>query len=173
MRKQQGAIFLLREYTACFTGHRSLDEDCYALKKKLVKILRQLIKDGIFNFVTGGALGFDTFAALTVLELKNEYPQLTLTVISPFSGQANSFGKIEKMMFEDIKNRSDNFIILRMAYCHGCMHERNKAMVDLSSVCIAYLKREKTGTAQTVQYAQRQGLKVINLAEEHSQLSLF
>ena len=49
-------------------------------------------------------------------------------------------------------------------YTRGCMHERNRHLVDNSSVCVCYLNRESGGTAYTVDYAEKQGLEVINLA---------
>jgi hypothetical protein len=52
------------------------------------------------------------------------------------------------------------------------MQERNRALVDGSDVCIAYLARSTGGTKQTFLYALRQGLEVINLAEELSQKNL-
>ena len=49
-------------------------------------------------------------------------------------------------------------------YTRGCMHERNRHLVDNSSVCVCYLNRESGGTAYTVDYAKKQGLEIINLA---------
>ena len=49
-------------------------------------------------------------------------------------------------------------------YARGCMHKRNRHLVDNSSVCVCYLNRESGGTAYTVDYAEKQGLEIINLA---------
>ena len=49
-------------------------------------------------------------------------------------------------------------------YTKGCMHKRNRHLVDHSSVCVCYLTKKDGGTAYTVDYAERQGLEVINLA---------
>lgn len=46
----------------------------------------------------------------------------------------------------------------------GCMHKRNRYMVDNSNYCICCLTEEKDGTAYTVSYAKKQNLKIINLA---------
>jgi uncharacterized phage-like protein YoqJ len=59
------------ERTVCFTGHRQIpDEDYEALKDLLCRELEIQIQNGATHFRTGGALGFDTLAALTVLLLK-------------------------------------------------------------------------------------------------------
>ncbi len=51
-------------------------------------------------------------------------------------------------------------------YTKGCMFKRNRHLVDNSSVCICYLTKNNGGTAYTVDYAEKQGLEVINLAFE-------
>jgi hypothetical protein len=45
------------------------------------------------------------------------------------------------------------------------MHKRNRHLVDNSSACIAYLTESKGGTAYTVDYAEKHGLTVFNIAE--------
>lgn len=46
------------------------------------------------------------------------------------------------------------------------MFKRNRHLVDNSSVCICYQTKETGGTAYTVEYARKHGLRIINLAEE-------
>ena len=46
------------------------------------------------------------------------------------------------------------------------MHKRNRHLVDNSSICICYLTENSGGTFYTVNYAKKQGLTVINLAEQ-------
>ena len=41
-------------------------------------------------------------------------------------------------------------------------------LVDRSSVCVAYLKRQNGGTAYTADYAKKQGLEIINIAEDRA-----
>ena len=45
------------------------------------------------------------------------------------------------------------------------MAKRNRHLVDNSSVCVAYLTRSGGGTAYTVEYAKKHGLKIINIAK--------
>lgn len=47
----------------------------------------------------------------------------------------------------------------------GCMHKRNRHLVDNSSACISYLTENKGGTFYTVNYAKSKGVEVINIAE--------
>ena len=50
-------------------------------------------------------------------------------------------------------------------YTRGCMHKRNRHLVDNSSACISYLTENKGGTFYTVNYAKSKGVEVINIAE--------
>lgn len=43
--------------------------------------------------------------------------------------------------------------------------QKNRHLVDNSSVCVAHLTRSGGGTAYTVEYAKKHGLKVINIAK--------
>ena len=66
--------------------------------------------------------------------------------------------------YERIKAQADKVVYVSRQYTRGCMHERNRHLVDNSSVCVCYLNRESGGTAYTVRYARERGLEIINLA---------
>ena len=59
----------LKSKTCRFTGHRKLTIN-NKLKNKIKTEIIDLIKRGVIYFGAGGALGFDTFAEQTILELK-------------------------------------------------------------------------------------------------------
>ena len=163
-----------KENTCCFTGHRKIEEcEIENLKKRLNQTVKLLIKKGYLCFVVGGALGFDTLAAQTVLSLKKDYPTLLLIVVAPFIGQSDRFPPHDKDVYDEIKSQADHYIALRQNYQRGCMMERNKKMVDISSCCVAYLKNSKSGTAFTVRYAKKKDMKIVDLGDEYTQTSLF
>ena len=60
---------------------------------------------------------------------------------------------------------ADEVIYTSEEYGYGCMHKRNRRLVDDSSVCICYLTQMNGGTYYTVNYAKASGLKIINLGE--------
>ena len=157
----------LREHTCCFTGHRAI---AYIHEERLPNLIERhickLVADGVYRFVTGGALGFDTMAAKAVLRLREKNERISLIVIAPYAGQADSWSDRDRFEYERIKNAADDFICLEAGYSKGCMRRRNHAMVDMSGVCVSYLLRDKSGTSQTADYAAQSGLMVINLAEE-------
>lgn len=157
----------LREHTCCFTGHRAVarshEEE---LSELLEEHIRVLVAMGVYRFVTGGALGFDTMAARAVLKMRGENERISLTVIAPYAGQSDSWGTQDLYEYERIKNAADEFICLEAGYSRGCMRRRNRAMVDMSAVCVAYMLYKRSGTSQTYDYAVQSGLRVVNLADE-------
>lgn len=68
--------------------------------------------------------------------------------------------------YERIKAQADKVVYTAQQYTSGCMHRRNRHLVDNSSVCVCYLTKDSGGTAYTVQYAERQELKIINIAHK-------
>ena len=64
-----------RAQTCCFTGHRKIPHEQFAhIQKQLKETIQELIQKGVIYYGAGGALGFDTLAARTVLKMKEDYP---------------------------------------------------------------------------------------------------
>ncbi len=156
----------MREKTCCFTGHRNIP----LLKRKAVvrslkNELTTLIDRGYQYFGAGGALGFDTIAAQTVLELKEQFPHIKLILVLPCETQTRGWKEKDIAIYEEIKQQADKVVYTSKEYTRGCMHKRNRHLVDNSSICIAYLTEQSGGTAYTVDYARKNSLTVINIAE--------
>lgn len=153
-------------HTVCFTGHRKIPpKQADALARQLRSTLIRLIKDEYIYFDAGGALGFDTLAAQTVLDLRAEHPQIKLILVLPCLSQTRGWSARDIEIYEDIKNKADKVVYTSQEYTKGCMHKRNRHLVDNSSVCVCYLTGSTGGTAYTVDYARRNKLTVINLGE--------
>lgn len=68
------------------------------------------------------------------------------------------------MGFDTLAAQADQVIYTSEEYTRGCMHKRNRYLVDHSSICICYLTEDHGGTAYTVKYADKRHLQIINLA---------
>ena len=134
------------------------------VSERLRKTLIQCIEKGYCFFGAGGALGFDTLAAQTVLELKKDYPQIRLILVLPCHNQTRGWDEKDIAKYELIKGKADKMVYTSEHYFNGCMQKRNRHLVDNSGICICYLKEKTGGTAYTVEYARKMGLKIINLA---------
>ena len=156
----------MRERTVCFTGHRKLPVlQLHSIKKRLKNEIICLVEQGYRYFGTGGALGFDTLAAQAVLEAKKEHSQVRLILVLPCHSQADRWSDQDKAVYEEIKGEADKVVYISQEYTRDCMFRRNRPLVDGSSVCICYLTEQTGGTAYTVDYAQKCGLKIINIAK--------
>ncbi|MEG2174096.1 MAG: SLOG family protein [Oscillospiraceae bacterium] len=153
-------------YTCCFTGHRIIDPAHRSrLSALLSQQLRRLIAQGCYIFVAGGALGFDMLAAETVLALRSEFPLIRLIVVAPCADQTALWNESNVLRYERVRRAANDYICLSASYTPGCMAQRNHVLVDMSGVCVAYCLRTKSGSAQTIAYAQRQSLTIINLSD--------
>ena len=156
----------MKEKTCCFTGHRDIPSGAYQhIFNKTEETVEILIKKGYLYFGAGGALGFDTIAAFSVLKLKERYPDIRLILVLPCYSQTRGWSSEDVRIYENIKEQADQVDYTSEEYTRGCMHKRNRHLVDNSSACIAYLTEDKGGTAYTVDYAQKHGLVVYNIAD--------
>lgn len=153
--------------TVCFTGHRVIpDEDCPRLVQALERTVADLIERGATVFRTGGALGFDTLAALAVLSARLSHPEIRLELVLPCLNQTKGWKEEEVRLYEQIRAQANDTRYVGTAYYPGILQARNRTLVDGADVCVAYLLNSHGGgTAYTASLALRAGLEFINLAE--------
>ena len=84
----------------------------------------------------------------------------------PCEKQSQGYSPRDKVRYQAVLRQADGVRYISRSYYRGCMLARNRAMVDASQLCLCYLTHSGGGTAYTVAAALRQGLPVINLAEE-------
>lgn len=161
--------------TCCFTGHRPQklgygenSIQCDELKNKLLELIRELIeKEGVTHFISGVALGVDTYAAEIVLSLKAQYPYITLECAIPCETQAIKWNERDRDIYYDILSKCDKETLLQQKYTADCMQRRNEYMVDNSDFVIAVWNGKPSGTGNTVKYAKKKN-KVVFLVNHQS-----
>ncbi len=152
-------LFILRANTVCVSGHRDIGKDLNV--KKLTVIFENLISNGIDTFLIGMAVGFDTlcFQILEKLRRKNN---IKIIACIPCPSQADKFNFEQKKEYARLVSIADQKIILSKEYTPSCMQKRNIFMVDNSACVICYLNKNRGGTYNTVSYAKKKGVPVIN-----------
>jgi len=156
-----------RPYTACFTGHRQLDEqELPCLVMRLDMVLEELYQLGYRRFICGGALGFDMLAAERIISMKKQHGDVSLVLAIPYAEQSRAWPVPDGQRYERILYAADETHVLSRTYYKGCMNVRNQFMVDRSSYVICYLSNIKGGTASTVAYASRLERTILNVAME-------
>lgn len=93
------------------------------IKKRLEKEVENSIKNGYLFFGAGGALGFDTLAAQTVLKLRERYPDIKLILVLPCKTQARGWKQADIYEYERIKAAADKVVYTSEDYYRGCMHK--------------------------------------------------
>ena len=158
--------------SACFTGHRSLSGDTHNLADRLYSFIEQgIIHLGLTDFFCGGAIGWDTLAALTVLRLKEAYPQIKLHLVLPCSNaeQTAKWTEAQRNEFYRILGLADEVEYTSERYYNGCMKVRNARLVECATercYCFWNPKRTTTGTYQTIRMAKQRGIMVVNFFRE-------
>lgn len=153
--------------TACFSGHRAIKKEH---EDKLISALVHEIGVQIINgydcFICGGAIGFDTIAALCVLKAKADNPHIRLALALPHKNQQAKWRQADKVKYEFILENADEIIYVSEEYNSGCMLSRNRFMVNNSSLLIAYCNGIRGGTVYTYNHAIKNGVKRVNLYEQ-------
>ena len=147
--------------TVAVTGHRILQKDFD--KEKLKEVFNTLINNGFDTFLIGMALGFDTLCFKLLTELKSSYKHIKLIAVVPCKNQDRAFSIKQKEEYKKMISSADEVIILNEDYITGCMQQRNRFLVDNSSILIAYLKTNKGGTYYTVNYARKEEKEILIL----------
>ena len=160
--------------TCCFTGHRPQSlpwgtneshPDCVRLKELLRQEIGRLITEkGVTHFISGMAIGTDLMAAEIVLELKKQYPNITLESAIPHEEQAARWSNKQREQYYTIAAQCDTESTLQGAYTPDCFRKRNEYMVKHSAYVVAVWSGRASGTGQTVMYARElhRHLTVIN-----------
>ena len=142
--------------TCCFTGHRDLPTHLYeAIKEETKQKVQALIDNGYTDFICGGAVGYDILAAAVVLIKKRENPDSTvrLHIFLPYNHGTHGKSDIEKKLYNMTLEGAYSVRHISEKYHFRCMQNRNEAMVDESSYCIAFCDKDHGGTVNTVRYA--------------------
>lgn len=109
------------------------------------------------------AMGTDIWAAEIVLERKKMNKDLHLICALPHPNFESRRSMTEKMKFNKILKNADLVKEINDHYFTGCYQVRNEWMVDRSNLVIAVFNGQKSGTKNTVDYAFRKGIGVINV----------
>ena len=159
------------KHTACFTGHRSQklpwrfnedDERCKVMKATLRSEIEKAIQRGYRTFLCGMALGFDMICAETVLDFKKQYGDIKIIGALPCRTQDIKWRDKDRKRYRDLLSRLDDVRCIYDEYVGAeCMLERNRYMVNNSSLMIALFNGLPGGTKSTIDYAKKNGLEII------------
>ena len=146
-----------------FAGHREVYQS--GIGERLESEIEKLLQvDHEFLFLAGGMGLFDGMGAGAVRAAKRRHPEksITLALVLPYlSNRLNADKEYYESSYDQIMIPEE----LDAVHYKAAIGLRNRWMVDQADTVIAYVCRDFGGAWTTVRYAQRQGKRVINLAE--------
>lgn len=151
-----------RKKRCCFTGHRpqKLTRSEAAVRRDLERAIIKAIEAGYTTFVTGMAYGVDVWAGEIVVRLREDNPELHLIAAVPFEGFESRWSAEWKEKYKALLEKADLVRYICPSYNAGAYQRRNEWMVDHSAYVIAVFNGEKSGTKNTIDYAQKRGVQV-------------
>ena len=150
-----------RKYRVCFTGHRpqKLTRHERQVIKDLEAAIKKAIADGHNVFISGMAPGVDIWAAEIVLQLRDKGADIKLICAIPFEGFEKRWPEWEGR-YNAIMEKADLVRFICKGNVRGSHQIRNEWMVDHSARVIAVFSGEKSGTKNTIDYANREGVEI-------------
>ena len=118
-----------------FTGYRpekmpfvesKKDEAYLKFRKRQLQVIERLIERGCTHFISGVAMGFDTWVAEDILALQKNNSSLELECAIPFPGQADRWSTSDQKRRYKILTHATSAVIVCEHYSSNCFFERNK-----------------------------------------------
>ena len=148
----------MAEKICTFAGHRDVFGSGNLGSRVYLELKRLVRNEGVTCVLSGGMGGFDALCEGRVRELKREFPQIRLQWVIPYI--TKDFRQNEsyfRAQYDDI------LYPLPGVYYKNAIWRRNCWMVDQADFLLAYICRPQSGAFQTLRYARRQDISIINL----------
>lgn len=161
-----------REESCSFTGHRvnklpwrddESDPRCVELKNKIRAAVAAMYDSGKRHFLCGMATGCDLYFCEILVSMREIFSDITIEAALPWAGQSEQWPDYLKEKHSRLLEECDCQTVIQTEYSFDCMTRRNKYMVENSSALIACYDGKPGGTQQTMLYAIRQGLEIIEI----------
>ena len=135
-------------YRTCFfIGHREASEEIMPALDKAVEM--HISEYGVTEFIVGNYGGFDRLAANAVIRAKQQYPQITLTLLLPYHPAERPIKKqagFDRFYYPpDMEKVPRRLAIVRA----------NRYVVDHADYLIAYAWHPASAARELTEYAQK------------------
>ena len=100
------------------------------------------------------------YAAEAVLDLKKQYPEIMLEMVSPFDTQAAKWAPEYRQRHDALFDKADIVTATGHQYTKSCMFARNRYLVDNADMLLAAYDGQPGGTEMTIRYAKQMGIQV-------------
>ena len=133
-----------------FCGHSQIWKR-EEVKKWIFNVTKKLIQQGATTFYLGGYSAFDSLVASVLRELKKDYPQIELILVLAYLNTERNTSGYDSTVYPPLEA-----VPRRFAITH-----RNRWMVDVADVVVAYVLHDWGGAATTLRYANQKAKRSI------------
>ena len=143
----------------CCFGHRTVYNTINALVDEAVEYA---VSSGYNEFYTGGMGDFDRLfeSALHKFRTKHAKSDFKIILIKPyFSNELNTNREYYKSMYDEIIIPD----IVQKVHYKSAVTVRNRWMVDMSDLIIAYVTHSYGGAYSALKYAEKKNKEIINI----------
>jgi uncharacterized phage-like protein YoqJ len=124
----------------------------YYIKAAIKKTLIPMIEDGLEWVLISGQLGMELWAAEVIFDLKSEYPDVKLAVITPFLEQEATWSEHNKEWYKSILAQA-NFIdsVTKKGYEKPWQFRmKNQFFIEKSDALLLFYDQEKEGSPRYI-----------------------
>ena len=155
---------MLNIYTVSFFGHRSI-ERASDVENRFDKLLHELIAQKEYvEFLIGRDGEFDLLASAAIKRAVREYGygNTHFTLVLPYMKAEYRDNEKEYLDYYD-----EVEVCAESADAHpkAAIQIRNRKMVDRSDLVVCCIQHKSGGAYKTMQYAEKQGKSIVNLAD--------
>ena len=152
-------------YTVSFFGHRYIERGI-EIENRLDKLLHDLITQKEYvDFLIGRDGEFDILASAAIKRAVNNYAygNSHFTLVLPY--MKAEYRNNEKE-FLDYYDEVEVCYESSTAHPKAAIQLRNRSMVDRSDLVVCCVQHNSGGAYHTLQYAEKQGKRIINISDE-------
>jgi hypothetical protein len=152
-------------YTVSFFGHREISQP-FLIEDRLEKLVRQIINQKEYvEFLVGRDGEFDQLAASVIRKVKKDcdYGNAMLILVLPYM---KAEYRDNEQSFLDYYDEVEVCSESSSAHFKAAIKIRNQHMAERSYLVICCIERKSGGAYTAVRYAEKNGIEVINLAED-------
>jgi uncharacterized phage-like protein YoqJ len=118
------------------------------IKKVLEKRLVSFIEDGLEWVLISGQLGVELWCGEVVIQLKKQYPQLRLAVLTPFYNQESNWNELKKEQYNQVLLQADyvDSITKREYESPSQLKLKNQYIIEKSDGLLVIYDDDKPGS---------------------------
>jgi len=156
---------MLDTYTVSFFGHRQI-EDALRLEKALEEIICRLLREKEYvEFLVGRDGEFDLLVSSTVKRCKRKMGDHNSALVWVLPYPTAEYLNNEES-FHSYYDEIEICEASASAHFKAAIQIRNRSMADRSHLVVFYIDRKFGGAYQTMQYAEKKMIPLVNLWEK-------